>query len=414
MGTSQETLERPDNPLQEQPGGPQPRVNPDADPRAHVLYIIDVFKGIHAGGAERSLVSITHHLPADRFRCSVAILGRDPAPETEEIFGCPVHLLPLRRTYNWSAAKTAWQLRSLIRSENVSIVHTFFETSDLWGGGVARLSGCPLVVSSRRDMGIFRKPKHDLAYKVFGPHMDLVLTVSDQVRTHTIARDGMRPDKVVTLHNGISTARFDEPCDRAALRSALALDAASPVICTVGNIRHVKAFDIFIRAAARVTRIFPQAVFLIVGYNDDESCRTELENLVTELNLSRNVFFVGGHSEVAPFLKLSDIFCLLSRSEGFSVALLEAMACSLPCVATRVGGNAEAVAENQTGFLVESEDVEGAADRILRLLRDPDRARQMGAAGRQAVEQDFSVEKMVRKLTGLYDHLLQEKGISQC
>ncbi|HEX2712596.1 MAG TPA: glycosyltransferase family 4 protein, partial [Candidatus Acidoferrales bacterium] len=271
----------------------------------------------------------------------------------------------------------------------------------------AKLSGCPLLVSSRRDMGILRKPKHGIAYRLSKPYVDLVLTVSDQVRSFMIERDGLDPRKVVTHYSGVEMERFAKPCNTAELRSSLSLQKASHVVCTVGNIRPVKGLDVYIRAAAQVCRVFPRAVFLIVGYRDDEAHARELERLVRELDLSENVRFVGGREEVHPLLKLSDAFCLLSRSEGFSIALLEAMACGLPCVATRVGGNAEALEEGRSGFLVEAEDAQAAAERILWLLRDSERSGKMGAAGRKVVETRFTVEVMVQNLVHVYDHLLQ-------
>lgn len=405
-------LEKGTHPKEFSPTGfPQQSLGPrpGTDQRPHILYLIDMFTGVQAGGAERALVSIAHHLPTDRFRCSVATFGTDPSLNLAELFNCPVHVLPLRRTYDWNALKMAIQLRKLIRSEQVSILHTFFETSDLWGGTVAKLSGCPLLVSSRRDMGILRKPKHGIAYRLSKPYVDLVLTVSDQVRSFMIERDGLDPRKVVTLYSGVEMERFAKPCNTVELRSSLGLQKASHVVCTVGNIRQVKGLDVYIRAAAQVCRVFPRAVFLIVGYRDDEAHAKELERLVRELGLSENVRFLGGHEEVHPLLKLSDAFCLLSRSEGFSMALLEAMACGLPCVATRVGGNAEAIEEGRSGFLVEAEDAKAAAERILWLLRNSERSAKMGAAGRKVVERRFTVDVMVQNLVHVYDHLLQGK-----
>jgi hypothetical protein len=82
-----------------------------------------------------------------------------------ENFPCPWWLFPLRRTYDWNALQTALRLRRLIRTQQVHIVHTFFESSDLWGGLIAKLSGTPVLISSRRDMGIYRTSKHQLAYQ---------------------------------------------------------------------------------------------------------------------------------------------------------------------------------------------------------------------------------------------------------
>src|SRR5579862_4135184 len=127
-----------------------------------VLFLIDDLCGM--AGAERVLINMLSHMPKDRFRCLVGTLRQDPNPEIVQKLGCPVHVFPLRKTYDLDALKIASQLRRLIRTEHVQIVHTIFETADLWGSVVAKLSGCPVIISSRRDMGFNQSPKHRLAY----------------------------------------------------------------------------------------------------------------------------------------------------------------------------------------------------------------------------------------------------------
>ena len=93
-----------------------------------------------------------------------------------------------------------------------------------------------------------------------------------------------------------------------------------------------------------------------------------------------------------PLLKMSSVFCMLSRSEGFCNALLEAMACGVPSVVSRVGGNPEAITDSESGFLVPVEDHQTAAERMLFLLRNPDQAKQIGDAGRVAAFSQFSAD----------------------
>src|SRR5262249_25946830 len=100
---------------------------------------------------------------------------------------------------------------------------------------------------------------------------------------------------------------------------------------------------------------------------------------------------------------------LLSRSEGFSNAILEAMASGLPCVATRVGGNAEAIDDGRNGFLLPSEEPAMAAEKIAMLLKNPQEARRIGRAARATVEEKFTSEIMAGQLAGLYDSMLGER-----
>jgi glycosyltransferase involved in cell wall biosynthesis len=136
----------------------------------------------------------------------------------------------------------------------------------------------------------------------------------------------------------------------------------------------------------------------------------ELELLVKELNLGDNVHFLGRRENPYPVLRASNVFCLPSRSEGFSNALIEAMGCGLPVVATRVGGNPEAVREGKEGFLVASEDAEAMARQILLLLSQREMALRMGREARATVETRFSMEGMMRRLTSLYSELLAARN----
>jgi L-malate glycosyltransferase len=114
-----------------------------------------------------------------------------------------------------------------------------------------------------------------------------------------------------------------------------------------------------------------------------------------------------------PLLKMSDAFCLLSRSEGFCNALLEAMACGIPSVVTRVGGNPEAITDGENGFLVPVEDDAAAAERLLTLLRHPERRAKIGESGRKSVQTRFSADVMIQKLIGVYRDLLAKRD-SKC
>jgi len=374
---------------------------------AHVLYVIDQL--CQLGGAERVLLEIIRRLPPDRFRCSVVTFQIGPAMKALENGSFPIQVLPLRRTYDIGAIKTAVQIRDLIRRENVSIVHTFFETSDLWAAPVAKMSGCPLLVSSRRDMGILRTLKHRLAYPIVNRLFDRILTVSEEVRSYALNHDHLPPQRVETLYNGVDLEALDAKAAENSARLNLGINPTSVVVSTLANIRYVKGIDVLARAAARIRPTHPDVVFLVIGAVLEPETFRKLQALIDSLGIKDNFRFLGARSNPFPILAASDVFCLPSRNEGFSNALVEAMGSRLPCVATRVGGNAEALKEGVNGFLVESEDADAMADRILRLLRDPKLRRGMGQAARQTVESHFSMNAMMNRLADIYQELLAVK-----
>lgn len=372
--------------------------------KIHILFLIDVLYGTH-GGAERALWNMTRLLPRDRYRCSVATFAAHSRLVAADQFDCPVHLFPIRRTYDWHALKTAWRLARLIRSERVSIVHTFFPASDLFGGVIARLSGCPILVSSRRDMGFQRSGMHRVAYRLAGKLFDQVHAVGDRVRLCHIQQDGLDPTKVVTVRNGVDLDEIDRAPNEFRVEGS-GLENASHWITCVANIRPVKALEVLISTAAIVCREFPDARFIIAGAVQDSPYMQELEELARRLYVHQNVTFLGRRPDVPSLLKMSNVFYLPSRSEGLSNALIEAMACALPCVAADVGGNGELIQDAGNGYLVPHGDPDAAAQRILALLRNPRLAREMGQSGRRIAESGFSVHSMISKLTELYDHLL--------
>lgn len=371
----------------------------------NVLFLIDGLLGM--GGAEGALLRMVTHLPKLGCHCSIGAFDLSRDPEFRNLFPCPVYDLTLRRIYDWNALRVALRLWRLVGKERFDIVHTMFPTSDLWGASIARLAGHPLLVSSRRDMGIVRSRKHDLAYRWLNGRFDQVQAVSEAVRQASIAHDGLRPERVATVHNGVEFDRIlaTPPFTDLAGSFGLNPDGAT-VVTALGKIWPVKGVDVVIRAAAIVCRELPRTNFLVAGWMGGDY-PGELRDLAHSLGVAANVKFVGRLRPILSILKSCDIFCLLSRSEGLSNALLEAMACGLPCVATAVGGNPEVVVPDQTGFLVESENADAAATRILALLRDPVLRRRMGDNGRELVRQHFTVEEMVHRVAELYRELLR-------
>ncbi|MBS1824073.1 MAG: glycosyltransferase [Acidobacteria bacterium] len=374
--------------------------------RPHILYLIDVLASTH-GGAEGILLKIVKMLP-QRYRCSVATFSPNPSIVPVDLFPCPVHLFPIQRMYDWRAMKEAARLYGLIRRERYSIVHTFFPASDLLGGVVAKLAGCPLLISSRRDMGLLRSSAHWMAYRAARGMYDQVHAVSESVRLFHIEQDRLNPGKVITIPNGADVDEIDKT-PASDFRGELGL-ASVPVVVSVANIRPVKGIDQLVRTAAIVRNSVPEVRFLVIGAVQDSDYFAGVQKLASELGVSESVVFAGARTDVPGVLKGCNIFYLSSVSEGLSNAMLEAMACALPCVATEVGGNAELIGEQRCGYLTPSNDAEAAARRIIQLLQDPALAVRMGREGRQIVESRFSIKAMMNRLTGLYDALLEGAG----
>jgi glycosyltransferase involved in cell wall biosynthesis len=364
----------------------------------HVLLVLDQFPET-LGGGERIVLRLAALLPQYGYRASILTFSVHPGSTVLNSPPCPIYLLPLKRTYDLTAIRAAIDLRQFIKLHRIQIVQTFFESSDLWAGFVTKTMSKVKLIWSRRDMGILRSNKHRVAYRLMAGAPDAVFAVSEQVRRHCMETDRIEPARVQTIYNGLDLSDWDR-------NSTTAHSSARVMITTVGNIRRVKGHDVFIRAAASIVQRFPEVSFSIAGDILEHDYFTELHTLVRDLNLTDKFRFAGGISDLRKHLREADIFVLPSRSEGFSNAIIEAMAASLPVVATNVGGNAEAVKDGYSGLIVPSEDPEALSAAIIRLLLDRSQARVMGSAGKSLVAERFTSEVMMERITATYKKLL--------
>jgi glycosyltransferase involved in cell wall biosynthesis len=372
----------------------------EAEDRAlpHVLLVLDQFPRT-LGGGERIVLKLAGLLPKYGFRGSILTFSIHSESAVLESAPCPVYLLPLERTYDLTAFRAALDFRSFLRQQRVQIVQTFFESSDLWAGFLTKAMSNAKLIWSRRDMGILRARKHRIAYRLMAGAPNAVFAVSEQVRRYCIDVDRIDAARVQTIYNGLDLADWNCVAERAKTqREAL--------ITTVGNIRRVKGHDVFIKAAASIVPLFPNVSFSIAGDVLEPGYFEELNKLVQDLGLSGKFHFAGGIADLREYLSHADIFVLPSRSEGFSNAIIEAMAASLPVVATCVGGNAEAVIDGVTGFIVPPEDPAALSTAIVRLLSDPLQAEAMGTAGKSRASDLFTTEAMMERIVATYKDLL--------
>lgn len=365
----------------------------------HVLLVLDQFPK-SLGGGERIVLRLAALLPKYGYRASILTFSVHPESAVLQSPPCPIYLLPLQRTYDLSALRAALELRRFLKQQRIRIVQTFFESSDLWAGFVTKTMSDAKLIWSRRDMGILRDSKHHVAYRLMSRIPDKVFAVSEEVRQHCVEVDRIKPSLVETIYNGIDVADWDTV-------SPPTKTPGAPVIATVGNIRRVKGHDILIKAAAAVVAQFPEVSFNIAGDVLESGYFAELRTLIGDLNLSDHFHFVGGVDNLREYLSTADIFVLPSRSEGFSNAIVEAMAASLPVVATNVGGNAEAVTDGVSGLIVPPEDPTALAAAITRLLSEPSKAQQMGAAGKKLASEKFTTDAMMHQITLAYASVLR-------
>jgi N-acetyl-alpha-D-glucosaminyl L-malate synthase BshA len=176
-------------------------------------------------------------------------------------------------------------------------------------------------------------------------------------------------------------------------------DDDTRLVIHISNFRPLKRIDLVMKAFDRIRRAVPSKLLLV---GDGPELATAYQ-MGRQLGVSHLVEVVGAQEEVLPLLSVADVFLLPSSLESFGLAALEAMACEVPVVASRVGGLPEVVEHGVTGFLLEPDDVDGMADAAVELLRDPVKRAVLGRAARQRVVERFSSDKVVPLYEACYE-----------
>jgi N-acetyl-alpha-D-glucosaminyl L-malate synthase BshA len=229
---------------------------------------------------------------------------------------------------------------------------------------------------------------------------DRVTAVSESLKYDTYRELGIRTD-IRVIPNFVDCSVYQRR-DVGSLKPRLA-PGGEPILIHVSNFRPVKRVHAVVEVFARVRARMP-ARLLMVGDGPD---LPDAEALARSLDVADSIDFVGEQDQVVPLLSVSDVFLLPSAQESFGLAALEAMACEVPIVASRVGGLPEVVEHGQTGFLHAPNDLDGMAASALKLLGDAALHRQMAQAARRSARQRFCDDKIVPMYELLYEETLQ-------
>ena len=328
----------------------------------------------------------------------------------------PIVIPELRRNPSPKDALIALvKLYRLIRRQRPQIVHTHTTTAGLLGRLAARLAGVPIVLHTfhghvlRGYFGPLQSKALVWMERLLARITDRIVTVSEGQRRE-LAGYGIAPlEKIAVVPLGFE---LDDllSCEshRGELRRELGLSDNAKLVGIVARLVPIKNHRLFLRAAKLVAEAVPQARFLVVG---DGELREGLEAYARDLGLDGRVIFTGWRRDLSRLYADLDVVALTSINEGTPVSLIEAMAARVPVVATAVGGVPDVVADGETGCLVEAGDAEGLAEAITELLRNPERAKAMGRAGREAVYPRFAAQTLFTNIERLYTELLRQKSL---
>jgi len=222
---------------------------------------------------------------------------------------------------------------------------------------------------------------------------DRIITICSQSRQEALGQ-GIPASSIIHIPNGVDIDYF-KPLSSGE-------DKENKVIF-IGRLDAMKGVHVLLKAFKQLRDEGLQACLNIIGDGPD---RDKYESMARDMDLNNSVNFSGEIKEVVSFLRKSTMFVLPSLSEGLSNVLLESMACALPVVATRVGGNTDLIQDGMNGILVDSENPGQLSEAMMNILKDKILAKQLGAAARKTVERNYSINHIIDKYVKLYKQLL--------
>jgi glycosyltransferase involved in cell wall biosynthesis len=375
--------------------------------------VLELTGTLQQAGSERQAVQLSRLLHEEgSFSVFVGCLNGtgELRQEVEQLGIKEIPEFKLTSFYDANFLRQVKRCVEYIKINEISIVHTHDFYTNIFGMISAFLARVPARIASKRETLSKSKNQFLIERQAFRL-ADKVVANAEAVKQFLV-KSGVTEKKIVTVYNGLDLRRLQprQNAKREEILRELGLPIAEEMqfVTIVANLRSdVKDHRMFLRAAQEAKRQVEKVAFVLAGRGE---LTESLKSFTRDLNIEKDVFFIGGCAQIGDLLSISDICVLSSKSEGFSNSILEYMSAAKPVVATRVGGASEAVIDGETGFLVESGDDATMAKRIVELLQNPEKAKRFGARGRQVVEEKFTLAAQLTNTLELYNELLNRKA----
>lgn len=369
----------------------------------HVAMIIQGYFP-RIGGAERQLAALAPALRDENIAISVLTRRYPGLKAFEMVADVPVYRLPIPGPVPTAALVFTIAALPLLRRLQPDLVHAHEMFSPATTALAAkRFLGLPMAVTAHRSgpLGDIERMKN----RPFGKrrlanikqHTDGFFVISHEIDIE-MAGLGVDAARRHYVPNGVDTARFTPlaAAERAAARTALKLPTG-PLVMFAGRLAAEKRVHHLVDVWSQVRAAHPAATLLVLGSGDQEAD--------LKARAGAGVMFGGGVDNVLDYLQTSDLFVLPSVAEGFSVAMLEAMAVGLPALITDVGGARDAIDHGENGWLVPPDDPAALSTALIHLLGDAPLRQRLGERARERVQQDFSLPVIASRLRALYASL---------
>jgi glycosyltransferase involved in cell wall biosynthesis len=351
-------------------------------------------------GGEQQTLYLLEGLKARNITCHLVCQSGSPMQAKAGQAGVDIFPIAMRGEADLLAG---YRIRKLIRKYNYSIIHSHTSHAHTLAYLASIGTAVRRLVTRRVDFSIFRHSFLHLSGLKYRFMADGYIAISNRVKA-VLVDDGISDRRIFVVHSGIDPERFKQASGDH-LRSEFDIKDNQKIVINVAHLADHKGQKYLIRAIPHVLAKLPNTRFFIVGRG---GLMDELQALASALGLKRQLVFTGFRSDVGAFYKIADLCVMSSIEEGLGTAVLDAMACGIPVVATTAGGLPEIVRDGKTGRLVAPADPLALAEGMIDLLTHPELAEAMADQGRAKVRQCFSLQAMVDKNIEVYRKILDK------
>jgi L-malate glycosyltransferase len=368
-----------------------------------ILFIIDFLYAL-TGGTENQLENLINKLDQKKYDIYLIVL-RDTKWIRKDILklNCSIIIFNIVKLKNPKTCLDFYHMYLSIKKICPDIVMTFFPLSNIVGVIIARLAKVKIILSSRRDFGLWLGRRDLIFLKFANKFVSRILTNSLRVKNLTSREEKVSAEKVNTIYNGIEANKFNSDyIDTYAVKKKIGIPSDSKVVGIIAGLKPMKKHHTFIKAAKRVIDKRSDVAFVIVG---DGNMRKSLEKLTDELNIRKYIHFVGSQDDVMPFLSIFNIGINCSENEGLSNAIMEYMVSGVPCIVSNAGGNPELIKNGINGYLFELKNDEELAKKIISLIDDKESQRRFLMKSKEIILEQFSIENMINNYDEFFENL---------
>lgn len=362
-----------------------------------VCYVIP---SLQTGGTERQLLALMKGLISDHELTVVCTREAGALVGDARRLGVYVHELNGGAGWDFTMRR---RIRHVFRSHRPDVVHTFMFGFDLAANRAARETGVPVVISSRRQLATWKKPRHIRIQRKANQLVDCIVANSKAVAEFAAAQEGTEPDFYRVIPNGIDADTFVSPADLNQIRLRFKIPFHTHVVGIVANFSPVKDHALFLDIADELMRRRADVHFLLVGSGP---LRDEVMARIHKQAWDDRFTRVAAFEEIPDLYKVMSVSVLCSRVEGFPNAVIESMAAGRPVVAAAVGGIPEILEDGVTGKLVRNRTPVDFADAIELVLDRPEDSAVLAARASEYVRNTLTLDRMVAAYRNLYREML--------